>query len=215
MGPSHYCRHLQSWPRWIGVDKFLSLSTYPGYPWYIPGPWDTLGISLIIAGYTMDIPNTSTCSRTLNLFRFWHIPYLAWASQRHPYYSILYFVPQHWRLGYPNPGLNKFKIFLVYLCAHVRSMGQTWYIFANPVFFDIRSLYSLLRRVALARLNSAPRAVCLELSPTVLCVCHRKPAKERGLSIGLSSVPLPIWVPNCQSGPTCWPAVLGSYCKWS
>ena len=33
--------------------------------------------------------------------------------------------------------------------------------------------------VALARLNSKPKTVCLELSSTVLCVCHRKPPKER------------------------------------
>ena len=48
------------------------------------------------------------------------------------------------------------------------SMGWTWYIFAKSVFFDIRSLCSLLCcAVALARLNSMPMAVCLELSLTL------------------------------------------------
>ena len=58
-------------------------------------------------------------------------------------------------------------------------MGSTWYIFAHPAFFNAKLLCTLPRSAALARLNSTPMTVCLELSSTVLCVCHRKPPKAR------------------------------------
>ena len=68
-------------------------------------------------------------------------------GQRYPLFISWHF------LVYPNPGLNRFKRSIVFIYAYEISMGQTFQV-ANPVFFDIRSLRSLLCSVALARLNS-------------------------------------------------------------
>ena len=47
----------------------------------------------------------------------------------------------------------------------------------TPCFLPCQG--TLPRSAALARLNSTPMTVCLELSSTVLFVCHRKPPKAR------------------------------------
>ena len=85
-------------------------------------------------------------------------------------------------MGNPNLGQNQLKRTMVHLCANKKyGINIMMAYLCNPqaVLLNVRSLSSLPSCAALACLNRTPMAACLELSLTVLFVCHGKPPKAR------------------------------------
>ena len=182
----------------------VSAYTRDLYPWYILVPWDIPVISLVVAGYITDIPNT--CSRTIDmLFLGYPISGLSRSG-----ISMVYLAAQHGRLGYPNPDLHRFctesadSRYPKYIFVLMRKVWNNYGASLQTLISSISGHFAAFCAMWRLRVSTACRRLSVWSSVWPSSVCATESPPRQGSPL-----------PNCQIGPTWWPAVRGSHDKWS